>query len=105
MTTDITVEMALDQATRATDLATKLAGALEEARALLIQVLAIEPHELEPPILKEQGELAQARKMDRKLLEEKYVLARMATRLSMRKVHELEGEVERLNYRQQRREG
>lgn len=71
---------------------------LDEAHALLIWVLGITSEELETPILKERGDLERARKLPRRHLEEKYVLARMATRLSMRKVEDLEAEVKRLSH-------
>ena len=92
MTDTVTVEMALEQSKRSSDMALQLAEALDEARVLLIQVLGVAPGELEPPILKEQGDLAQAKAMSRKVLEEKYALSRMTARLSMKKAGELEGE-------------
>lgn len=92
MPENITVEMAMAQANRATELADQLAKALDEARELVIHALGVKDDELKPPILKERGDLERARKMDRRLLEEKYALARMATRLSMRKAEDLEAE-------------
>lgn len=71
---------------------------LDEAHALLVWVLGITLDELEPPILKEMGDVQHARQMDRKMLEEKYALARMTARLSLHKAHQLEAEVERLRH-------
>lgn len=101
MTDAVTVEQALEQTRQATELATRLAGALNEARALLIQVLAIDPAELEAPIGKElkDKDIERSRELDRQTLEQQYAVARMTTRLSMWKVEDLEGKVHLLEER------
>lgn len=71
---------------------------LDEAHALLVWVLGITLDELEPPILKEMGDVQNARQMDRKMLEEKYALARMTARLSLHKAHHQEAQAERLRH-------
>ncbi|QFT84457.1 hypothetical protein FIU88_05620 [Halomonas sp. THAF12] len=65
---------------------------LDEAHALLIWMMGILPEELEPPLLKEMGDVLHARQMGRKMLEEKYALARMTARMSLHKAHQLESE-------------
>ncbi|WP_416139038.1 hypothetical protein ACM26W_01125 [Halomonas sp. HK25] len=94
LTPPVTVEQALEQTRQATELAT----ALDEARELLTRVMAIAPEELDPPIRKEPADYAAARQMERQELEQRYALARLTARLSIRKVHDLEGEIERLEY-------
>lgn len=54
---------------------TRIVQAIEE-------VLGITADELEPPILKDHGDVEHARKMDRRVLEEQYALARMTARLA-----------------------
>ncbi|WP_046079966.1 hypothetical protein [Halomonas sp. HG01] len=69
-----------------------LAETLDAALTMLVWSLDFTPEELEPPLLKEMGDVQHARQMDRKMLEEKYALARMTARLSLHKAHQLEAE-------------
>ncbi|WP_136067126.1 hypothetical protein [Modicisalibacter radicis] len=65
---------------------------LEAARLLMAGTLGIGPVSLTPPITKEYATLEAARRMERQVLEQRYVLAHMTARLSMAKAEQLERE-------------
>lgn len=48
----------------------------------IVQALELTADELEAPALKDRGDVENARQMDRRMLEEKYALARMTARLA-----------------------
>lgn len=75
---------------------TALRESLEEARAVLVNAMAIDPAELEPPIRKEHRDYHAAQQMERKDLEQRYALARMTARLSMAKAADLEKQLAQL---------
>lgn len=84
---------------------TALRESLDEARAALVNAMAIDPAELEPPIRKEHRDYHAAQQMERKDLEQRYALARMTTRLSMAKAADLEQQLAQLQDAARRQSG
>lgn len=84
---------------------TSLRESLDEARAVLIHAMAIDPAELEPPIRKEHRDYHAAQQMERKDLEQRYALARMTARLSMAKAADLEQQLAQLQEAGRRQSG
>ncbi len=84
---------------------TALRESLDEARAVLVNAMAIDPAELEPPIRKEHRDYHAAQQMERKDLEQRYALARMTARLSMAKAADLEQQLAQLQDAARRQSG
>lgn len=84
---------------------TALRESLDEARAVLVNAMAIDPAELETPIRKEHRDYHAAQQMERKDLEQRYALARMTARLSMAKAADLEQQLAQLQDAARRQSG